>query len=405
MCERCRKTVPSCILGPCVPGQGKRRKLWTIPTEYHCSLVGTCLSSEDVAWLCRRLKLVPTADARPYDVHRYFVEKAAEDGPEARLMHKRLDETFAAAVKRFARETTEEGWMALWTAAVASGDVAAAYWAVLSHGATPDAVRARAFADVHMLSHLMGGESRRQLRENRDLARRCEELTARLAKQERATAERIAEKDARIRELEARLAAQRAAPPVPETAAAPKPPAGRGPGHARLLRTMDALHRRVASERMRARHAEAEVERLRRLFDTPSAPARRRSSDEAAPTGQGPTDPGPTDLGGRAILYVGGRTKSLPHLRAAVETRNGCLLHHDGGFEQTTRCLEGLVERADVVVCPVDCVSHDACLRVKGLCRRMGKPFVPMRSAGATSFARILHSFGQDGAGEDAAHH
>ncbi|KAA1057682.1 hypothetical protein FH063_001850 [Azospirillum argentinense] len=391
MCERCRKTVPSCVLG-----QAKRRKLWTIPTEYHCSIVGTCLSSEDVAWLCRRLKLVPTADARPYDIHRYFVEKAAEDGPEARLMHKRLDETFAVAVKRFARETTEEGWMALWTAAVASGDVAAAYWGVLSHGAMPDAVRVRAFADVHMLSHIMGGENRRQLRENRDLSRRCEELTARLAKQERAATERVAEKDARIRELEAQLATQRAAPAVPETPNVPKAPSVRAPGQARLLRTMDALHRRVASERMRARHAEAEVERLRRLLDPPAAQLRRTAAAETN---------APTDLGGRAILYVGGRTKSLPHLRAAVETRNGCLLHHDGGFEQTTRCLEGLVERADVVVCPVDCVSHDACLRVKGLCRRMGKPFVPMRSAGATSFARILHSFGQDGAGEESAHH
>ncbi|WP_286192195.1 DUF2325 domain-containing protein [Roseomonas genomospecies 6] len=382
--------MPSCVVG-----QAKRRKLWTIPTEYHCSLVGTCLSSEDVAWLCRRLKLVPTADARPYDIHRYFVEKSAEDGPEARLMHKRLDETFAPAVKRFARETTEEGWMALWTAAVASGNVAAAYWGVLSHGAMPDAVRVRAFADVHMLSHLMGGESRRQLRENRDLVRRCDELAARLAKQERAAADRIAEKDARIRELESQVAARRTAPAAPETAA-PKPTPVRAPGQARLLRTMDALHRRIASERMRARHAEAEVERLRRLLDAPAASARHRPSEEVS---------APTDLGGRAILYVGGRTKSLPHLRAAVETRNGCLLHHDGGFEQTTRCLEGLVERADVVVCPVDCVSHDACLRVKGLCRRMGKPFVPMRSAGATSFARILHSFGQDGAGEEAAHH
>ncbi|MBK3775493.1 DUF2325 domain-containing protein [Azospirillum brasilense] len=167
---------------------------------------------------------------------------------------------------------------------------------------------------------------------------------------------------------------------------------------------MDALHRRVASERMRARHAEAEVERLRRLLDPPTIQNHRRAAaSNTAPDTANTV--APTDLGGRAILYVGGRTKSLPHLRAAVETRNGCLLHHDGGFEQTTRCLEGLVERADVVVCPIDCVSHDACLRVKGLCRRMGKPFVPMRSAGATSFARILHSFGHDGTGEEAAHH
>lgn len=117
------------------------------------------------------------------------------------------------------------------------------------------------------------------------------------------------------------------------------------------------------------------MERLRRVLD--GGAQAHRAVEAGVP-------PVPArDLGGQAILYVGGRPSLLPFLRAAVESRNGCLLHHDGGFEQATRCLEGLVERADVVVCPIECVSHDACLRVKGLCRRLAKPFLPVRSAGA----------------------
>ncbi|CCD01430.1 protein of unknown function (plasmid) [Azospirillum baldaniorum] len=280
-------------------GQAKRRKLWTIPTEYHCSIVGTCLSSEDVAWLCRRLKLVPTADARPYDIHRYFVEKAAEDGPEARLMHKRLDETFAVAVKRFARETTEEGWMALWAAAVASGDVAAAYWGVLSHGAMPDAVRVRAFADVHMLSHIMGGENRRQLRENRDLARRCEELTARLAKQERAAAERVAEKDARIRELEAQLATQagRARGPGKRPTSRKPRPAGR---QARRVCCAPWTPCTAASPASACAPATP-----RPRWSGCAACSIRRPRNSAAPPPPRRT-PRPTSAGGPSSMWVGG---------------------------------------------------------------------------------------------------
>lgn len=389
MCERCQSTDRPSLLG-----RGGRRKLWTIPGEFHCSIVGTCLSADDIAWLCRRLRLVPSADARPYDIHRFFVEKAAEGGAESRLMHRRLDENFAGAIRRFGRESTEAGWLGLWDAAVASGGVAPAYWAVLSLAAVPETVRARAFADVHMLSHIMGGANRRHLRETQDLARRCAEAEERLARHERSSAERIAEKDARIRALEAQMA-ERAARAQPVRVVAEPPPRRTD----RALREVDALRRRVAAERARARRAEADLDRLRGLLDG----AALRGTPDAAPAEPGSAEPAasglPADLGGQSILYVGGRLATLRSLRSAVEARNGCLLHHDGGMEQTVRGLAGLVERADLVVCPIDCVSHDACLRVKGLCRRMGKPFVPMRSAGATSFARTLGAF-SGGAGD-----
>jgi hypothetical protein len=52
--------------------------------------------------------------------------------------------------------------------------------------------------------------------------------------------------------------------------------------------------------------------------------------------------------------------------------------------------LSALTSRADIVLFPVDCVSHDAALMVKRLCRQAGKPFIPLRSGGATSFLAAL---------------
>ncbi len=49
--------------------------------------------------------------------------------------------------------------------------------------------------------------------------------------------------------------------------------------------------------------------------------------------------------------------------------------HHDGGVDERNGLLAGLVGRADLVLFPVDCISHDAALTVKRLCRQLGKPF------------------------------
>ena len=52
--------------------------------------------------------------------------------------------------------------------------------------------------------------------------------------------------------------------------------------------------------------------------------------------------------------------------------------------------LDALVGRADAVFCPIDCVSHQACLAAKQLCRRLDKPFVPLRTGSGTCLLRAL---------------
>ena len=123
-----------------------------------------------------------------------------------------------------------------------------------------------------------------------------------------------------------------------------------------------------------------------------------------APVLQVDEEAAPPDLAGLQLLYVGGRYHLLPHLRARAEALDASLIHHDGGQEETLKSLDGLVEKADVVFCPIDCISHQACLKAKHLCKRQAKPFVPLRSSSASCFARAIKGLEADADGlEDAS--
>jgi hypothetical protein len=101
------------------------------------------------------------------------------------------------------------------------------------------------------------------------------------------------------------------------------------------------------------------------------------------------------DLCGKTVLYVGGQHSMVPQYRQLVEQYGGNFMHHDGGRENSRQLLPKMLCGADAVFCPVDCVSHDACKRVKKICKRYSKPFVMMRSSGLSSLAKGLGTITQ----------
>jgi len=61
------------------------------------------------------------------------------------------------------------------------------------------------------------------------------------------------------------------------------------------------------------------------------------------------------DMKGSRILYVGGRPGQIPRIRAFVEAALGEFLHHDGGVEERTGLLAGMVSRTEYLLfhrCP-----------------------------------------------------
>jgi hypothetical protein len=104
-------------------------------------------------------------------------------------------------------------------------------------------------------------------------------------------------------------------------------------------------------------------------------------------------------LRGRSILYVGGRDCQVAHLRQIAENFGAELIHHDGGLREAVSRIDTVLPSVECVFCPIDCISHDACLRVKTGCKKTGTSFVPLRNGSKSSFERALQEISERAGG------
>ena len=299
-----------------------------------------------------------------------------------------------------------------WDEAVESGDIAGAYWALVTHPRAPDALLDRVYGEVHMLSHLAGAAVRVDMPELDRLRCLIPILTKRLADTESKVKAQISEKDNTIRQLHDRLrqtegAAQALASARERLAALENDPLAKG-----LRRQVEELEGKLASEQARAARAEANAKswkkmalqngdrhlqlegRLAELHAEHDAVEATLAKLLALDCRSCATQEGwlsDINLCGRCILYVGGRSRQCAQFRALVERQNGQFIHHDGGLHGGRLRLGSILPQADAVLCPLDCVSHDAANRVKQFCKRHGKRLVLLPRSSLAAFTRGLN--------------
>lgn len=389
-----------------------RKKLWTIDRQLHCSIVGTCLTLGELRRIGAKLRLQIPSDAESYDIHNYFVSAAGEPGPVSKALHKTLDRKFSGAIRRFDRVKTDQDLEALWKACLEDGDVPGPYWALMSHRHLSEGLAWRVFAEVHMLSHLVGASNRADVRRLRALEVERDDLAEAVAKAKRRQAENdrelqqlVSHHAAEIQALNSRLLAAETASQRLDKADARIRELENGDSHRTLQTRLKALDGRAAEETARADALSARLERqaqdfgdLRKtnhvLEEALCKLTQECEALEAAMQSDLTDSNAPTrfefDLRGQRIAYVGGRASLIPHLRTLVERANGSFAHHDGGIEENNGRLIEVLANSDVILCPVDCVSHGACRKAKRLCKQRAKAFVPLRSSGLSSFVNGL---------------
>jgi hypothetical protein len=315
-----------------------------------------------------------------------------------------------ATLKRFHKAQDMDAVRLLWEEALRSGDIPGAYWATLTHWAsTPDLIKS-AFADVHMLSHLVGAANRADIRRLAALEAERTELALKVEKQQTQLREAIVTRDATIRRLNGMLAQKIAQ----ERSAAPNPrPQEQGDEIMALRELVAALQQRLATEVARRERTEqwhtmfrATLSETQTALRATNAQVQQLSDELAAAEAQfSPPQDAEVEsqrtlaasLKGARLLYVGGRHGHIQRIRAFVEEAQAEFLHHDGGVEERKGLLAGIVSRADAIFFPVDCVSHDTVAVVKRLCRQTGKPYLPLRSTSLTSFIAALRRFESSG--------
>ncbi len=390
---------------------GRRRKLWELEDRFHCSIVGTCLSLEELRKLARKLKVPRRIISNDYQLHSAFVGLIGERSAEAKLVNKSLDRKYHASIRQFNSADSTDHLRKLWKAALGAGEIAGAFWALVTHPHTDAELLFDVYGEVHMLSHLSGASVRVDMQELTRLRHRVPKLEQQLISQRQEAQATLSARKSVITELERKVAAL-----APLEAR-----------HAQLQEALDRHERgavleelrtqvedyaaQLAVTRARAERAEAHIQPLKDKvvalqeqnnslelqllqFATERNALENTLEQVLTPDCDHCENSGKCskvlDLCKRCVLYVGGRNRQCAHFRALVEQRNGEFIHHDGGLEESRQRLATLLARADMVLCPLDCISHDAMNRIKRDCKRFGTPLQILPQSSLAAFTQGL---------------
>ena len=364
----------------------RRRKLWELEDKYHCPVIGTCLSVDDLKRLMRQSGVCMKQQPSDYELHVSIVHQAGEKSRITKNLQKLLDRRFSRQVKQLSCLHEAEHLLAHWRDAQSTGDEAGCFWAILTHPHSRDDLMQQLYGEVHMASHLSARSRRKALLRTPQMTDRIKQMNDELGRLHKQNDALLGERN----QLKAQIERQRhlaQANPVNQQPR-PKPEPSSRPEIDRLQRQIDWLTSRLAEREQQLVEQRQESLAIRELFD--------ETRDELIKTEEhlkvmlkrttsGHADTEIPNLRGRHVVYVGGRKSLTPHLRTLVEESAGRFSHHDSGREDNRAGLECLLSGADFVFCPIDCISHDACQKVKRCCKQREAQFIPLRASGLSS--------------------
>ncbi len=386
--------------------QGSRRvRLWELPTDLHCSVIGVCLPIDALRRLVAKHYGGPCI-VGDYEVHSVVVHACKSRTPLVELVQRELERCYLAQVKQFQLAKSDTAVNAMWVSASAdgpsTGGLAGALWASLTHPRTDDVLRTKIGHDIHMIQHQVGAQARRSAME--------------LTQARQLNAECVADLETtrkRLSQLQA-LHAHEAQAKQQQLAEAHTALLGLKAQNEALASQMQSLRQSVAgldareklSERVDALTAQniRLKEQLReKLKEQPSDFIERKAN--AANRLQSQSDaqsPQTTsvavaqaairaiDLQQKSVLCVGGRSSAVALYRDAVERAGGKFIHHDGGIEHNHHRLDANLAAADCVVCQTGHISHTAYWLVKNYCKKTGKRCVYLDRASVSTFVEGL---------------
>jgi hypothetical protein len=312
-------------------------------------------------------------------------------------MQKYLEKKYASYRKRFSAATDKQGLLAVWREAWKQGDIAGAFWAALTHPLMDEDISYEIYGQVHMLSHQMGSLQRADLAKLHRLQQRELALLDQLKElwqTAQARHQHVLDLQHEIHNL--RLALQAKAAESTDSAEIKQL-------HTQLQQARQEnalLRQRFDNINAQNLERQARIESLEnqlQLLQKENVALEKHLQATLTPTTcedceMGNSPPFPASAGQR-ILYVGGRDKMKPHFRELVEKHyGGEFVHHDGGLHGKEHCLKGVLCQADLVFCPIDCISHNTCHAIKQHCKKHNKPMVMLRSESLSAFARGLQA-------------
>lgn len=392
MCEHTAK--PSRMTG------SRRQRLWDLPHDCHCPLVGICLPLEALRGLVNKAlgKATPVDD---YDIHVGVVAECKQRSRLSEALHQDLERRYVSTVQLFKAAKSTEALALLWKKTVDQGDVTGALWAALTHPRCDTDLQQVICRNMHMYQHHAGANRQADLTEFNALHAENAVLARELGRVQARSTRFMADKTQEIQRLNTQLVQVRGENISKDSrlaflSADLDTLKVSMPGLESSLR----LQKKVEQMATRQTELEAHLSDVRqklvlteKALGTATAALSRQADMTLAEPQPSRIIPIAVDLSQKTVLCVGGRSGNVASYRDVIEKVGGRFAHHDGGQEDNPNVLDASLSAADLVICQTGCISHNAYWKVKDFCKRTGKRCVFVENPSATSLARGLTNF------------
>ncbi len=365
-----------------------KRRIWELRHSTICRILGLVYGGDRLKAVYKDLKL-EGADATPYELHQHLVQLCRTQSRHARRIEQLLEKQFAP-YKKYLGELNEEELCDI----IENRDdklkevpLSALIWFAVRNG---NGIEARITRILHLkefcalrlydeLARRFDGEPESIIDALNAAMDSNEKLQYRCARLERKRAELIAERDALksdktklVQELESQK---------------------------RLNERLESLKGEHSQELVESMRIEIsilreELKRLRRESQRSESAARLKRLERS---GTEPPEEAAMrcryELKGLRVAYIGGVESLKLNYKEVVESFGCMFCYHCGHCMRGRKEIEEIVERNDIIVCPVDINSHNACQMIKEACKSRNKPCYFLRSSGLSALRKTLASF------------
>ncbi|HCF50599.1 MAG TPA: hypothetical protein DER60_09970 [Syntrophomonas sp.] len=390
-----------------MPAKSNKRKfVWDISSDLFCSVCGTCLDMDEQRLILNKLHI----DCKPFsdhEIHMFMVQALYSENKVSRRLNSHLNHKYRCEISRFGN-CTEDQFMAAWQDHVKSGHICGLYWVAVTHPGLAEKTINNVFGDVHMLSHLNGGKARQEKIEYDRLSYINAQLTARLRqekKDRRELAKDLTASEKIRRNLENKLhnLEKRISADSEHSVQADTTINSCVEDSAQLTRALHQAENAWHEAQERVQKLEKEKEALqsdlwlqKEINVQLCSEIERLIRDNDCDQTDCSQNQCCRHLCDKRVLIVGGLTKLRSFYRDVVENLGADFEYHDGYLHSGERELEGLIKKSDIILCPVDCNSHGACLSVKKICSRINKPYKILSSSSLSSISQALTTVKRD---------
>ena len=367
--------------------------IWEIHSCFICPVAGFCFSDFEIKKILKAPGNPKVAAMGSYALHQAVMAKLGDKNNSSEKADRLLRSKYAKALDQFGAMDEAEFEKA-WINGLATRSMSAMFYVAAIRRDLSSSFLSKVYGDVHMSGYGAMAAMWDSFQKRDSVIEKNKALKERLSEWKHRNADLVGE-NMRLKGLSARKSVLL----VPKT--------NDTHGHIPDGDRIRALEGRIASQAKEIHRLERERRKAEiKMFEAVAINELLEQElnqliagfTQAQPSIRCTRESCPEfDSCSKRILIVGGLTKLKDMYKKIVESNGGIFDYHSGKIRNGKNNLEARVKRSDLVICPVNHNSHNACLKVKQFCSKHNKDMHMIPGSSLTAISTVFAPSGLEG--------